>query len=71
MDSKLAILYFLIGTTLARDSSVISRTKTSFLDKYESYKDVVLIRLQVPQNTIRASFMFTPEDTQMSIFSKF
>ncbi|KAG5893246.1 hypothetical protein JTB14_013407 [Gonioctena quinquepunctata] len=68
--SWFAVILFSLhtGSTLCHEVNTIARTITSFLEKYESYKDVVMIHLKVPEDTLFASFKFMAEETQMSIF---
>ncbi|CAH1976080.1 unnamed protein product [Acanthoscelides obtectus] len=50
-------------------SSIISKTRTSVIHRYETYRDITLIHLYIPQHTLFASFKFTGDETRMSIFA--
>ncbi|CAG9821030.1 unnamed protein product [Phaedon cochleariae] len=65
-----AILLILLCLRLSDSNNVTirARTVTAFLEQYEAYKDIVMIHLKVPQDTLFASFKFKAEETQMSIF---
>lgn len=62
----LCIIYNLVNSYV----TITSRSITSPLEKYKSYKDVDMIHLHIPQDTIFASFKFMADETRMSIFCK-
>ncbi|XP_023014078.2 post-GPI attachment to proteins factor 6 [Leptinotarsa decemlineata] len=62
------ILIVHVSRAVCYEVNAIARTVTSYLEKYESYRDVVMIHLKVPEDTLFASFKFVAEETQLSIF---
>ncbi|XP_057664306.1 post-GPI attachment to proteins factor 6 [Diorhabda carinulata] len=63
-----SILAIFINQTASSNVTITSRTVTSYLEQYKSYKDIIMIHLKIPQNTLFASFKFTADETRMSIF---
>nr|CAI5849457.1 unnamed protein product [Callosobruchus analis] len=57
------------NASLHYQSSVISKTRTSIIHRYGTYRDITLIHLYIPQHTLFASFKFTGDETRMSIFA--
>lgn len=53
------------------DLNIFSKTQTSILEKYESFSDVLLIHLQIPSDTLNASFKFVAEETERTSVIKF
>ncbi|XP_063908321.1 post-GPI attachment to proteins factor 6 isoform X2 [Zophobas morio] len=48
---------------------IVSKTRTSYLQKYGGYVDVVVMHVEIPSEVSFASLKFTAEEAQMSMFS--
>ncbi|CAG9835409.1 unnamed protein product [Diabrotica balteata] len=71
MDKYLVWCIFgvlMCNTAHCSNVTITSRTVTSYLEQYKSYKDIIMIHLKIPQDTLFASFKFLAEETRMSIF---
>ncbi|XP_076257899.1 post-GPI attachment to proteins factor 6 isoform X2 [Rhynchophorus ferrugineus] len=51
-----------------KNLTLISKSRTTKLDKYESFADAVVLSLSVPENTIFASFKFVGSEEALTIF---
>lgn len=71
MIFKSLIFFSTVILSSFSDLNVILRTRTSFLERYQGYNNVVIIHFKVPQDTILASFKFMADETRMSVFGKF
>ncbi|KAJ8925288.1 hypothetical protein NQ315_009117 [Exocentrus adspersus] len=67
MISKLLIFLCIIVSSCCNDQ-ILLRTRTSFLERYRGYSNVIIVHFKVPQNTLLASFKFMADETRMSIF---
>ncbi|RZC38811.1 transmembrane protein 8A, partial [Asbolus verrucosus] len=62
---KWIILILLYPTIKCEDSlEIISKTRTSYLQKYEGYVDVVVMHVEIPKETSFAAFKFTADETK-------
>lgn len=66
------IVFILVQLTLVvaqnNPLTLISKSRTTKLDKYESFADAVVLSLFVPENTIFASFKFVGSEDALTIF---
>lgn len=69
--SSFIIFCFYIALSICSDLVILSKTQTSTLEKYESYSDVLLIHLKIPQDILFASFKFVAEETEKMSVIKF
>lgn len=60
-----------LGLSTCNELKILSKTQTSVLEKYESYSDVLLIHLKIPEDIIFASFKFVAEETEKMSVIKF
>lgn len=53
-----------ILSTSNEELTILSSTLTASLEKYETYKNIIMIHMKIPQDTIFASFKFTADETE-------
>lgn len=72
LQKKLYLAVFLCNfiQTYCENLKVLSKIHSSFLDKYSSYADVVILNFNVPPDLKFVSFKFEAEEVNLSFFSK-
>lgn len=71
MISSFIVLCIYIVISFCTELNILSKTQTSVLEKYESYSDVLLVHLKIPEDTLFASFKFMAEETEKLSVIKF
>lgn len=71
MISTLIVFGLNIVLSVGHELKILSKTQTSILEKYQSYSDVLLIHLKIPDDTLFASFKFVAEETEKMSVIKF
>ncbi|EFA06895.2 post-GPI attachment to proteins factor 6 [Tribolium castaneum] len=64
----LILLYPTIQCQEDENLEIVSKTRTSYLQKYGGYVDVVVMHVEVPPEVSFASLKFTADETKASIF---
>lgn len=71
MIPNIIIFSLYIVFSVCNELNILSKTQTSILEKYQSYGNVLLINLKIPEDTLFASFKFVAEETENMSVIKF
>lgn len=71
MFSNIITFSLYIVLSACHELNILSKTQTSVLEKYQSYNDVLLIHLKIPDDTLFASFKFVADETEKMSVIKF
>lgn len=61
---------YVIVLTRSQNLTLISKTRSAFLEKYKDYSDVIIMHFRVPVDVSFVSLKFVGDEMDLSIFGK-
>jgi hypothetical protein len=69
---KWTVLFLLLPIIRCQENlEIVSKTRTSYLQEYGGYVDVVVMHVEIPKEVSFASLKFSADETQASMFGEY